>query len=249
MKGELRLQLEQASSAFTLSTSHAVLDFHESLSRGADVVGWTEVAQRHDLLASVCRTSGYQLLLPVEGDTALAVRNIHQVLQHSSIVSVPGAQGPAADGGHGPRGVQLVVFRPFGTREHVAVAEAHWVTKAADSGRQQLALTTDLARIIRTHAAGVRVGFWMGDTNNPDRRMDFTDVDRALRKGELTSCWDELGEWPSTHGGPAGPTLDVVGSYDPDKRVSCARARVWPAGHSDHRPVSAWYTIRPVRGL
>lgn len=247
MIDELRLQLEQASSAFTLSDRKARADFREALSHGADVVGFTEVAARHAALGDVCDTSGYQLLLPTDGDTALAVRGIHKVLQASTIGSVPGEKGPASGGGHGPRTIQLAVVRPFGTREHFAVCEAHWVTKAADTGGQQLAMTMDLARIIRIHAKGSRLGFWMGDTNNPDRRGDFTTVDRALRKGELTSCWDELGEWPPTHGGVRGPTLDVVGSYDPDRRVECARARVWPAENSDHRPVSAWYTVRPLR--
>lgn len=246
MIGELRLQLEQSSSAFTLSDRKARLDFREALSHGADVVGFTEVAERHAALADACDTSGYQLLLPGEGDTALAVRGRHEVIAVGTVTVVPGEKGPAAAGGHGPRAVQMATIRPFGTREHVTVCEAHWVTKAADTGGQQLAMALDLARLIRIHAKGPRLGFWMGDTNNPDRRRDFTTLDRALRKGELTSCWDELGEWPPTHGGVRGPTLDVVGSYDPDRRVECARARVWPAENSDHRPVSAWYTVRPL---
>jgi hypothetical protein len=69
-------------------------------------------------------------------------------------------------------------------------------------------------------------------------------VDLALRKGELTSCWDELGRYPDTAG---RLTLDVVGSFDPDSRVSCLRARRWHKLASDHVAVSAWYQVRHAK--
>lgn len=238
------LQLEQASSAFTLTNAHALGDFLQDLDHSADVVSFTEVAEHHQQLADACDRKGYRLVLPTEGDCAVAVRSLHTVTNSGTVPSVPGRRGPASEGGHGPRPVLWATFVPFGTREHVTVHSAHWVTRKADVGHQQLQLTEDLADAVRDHSRGPRLGFWLGDTNNPDRGFDITEVDRALRKGELTSCWDELGRYPDTH---EGQTIDVVGSYDPDTRVSCLRARRWHKLNSDHLAVSAWYTIQRVR--
>jgi endonuclease/exonuclease/phosphatase (EEP) superfamily protein YafD len=140
--------------------------------------------------------------------------------------------------------VLWVTFAPALFREHVTVACGHWVTRRADTGHQQQQLTDDLAQLIARKAQGHRLGFWMGDTNNPDGPRDRSAVDASLRKGDLTSCWDELGQYPATEG---TATLDVIGSYDPDRRVKCERARRWAGQHSDHRPVSAWYRISPSR--
>lgn len=241
---ELVLQLEQASSEFTLHRGAALADFTEALSRKADVVSFTEVAERNRDLRAACNAADYQLQLADLADTALAVKGIHKIVAAGQHASVPAEPGPARDGGHGPRPVLWVSFRPFGTLETVTVHSGHWPTKRSDTGHQQVALTREMADLVAGHSWGDRLGFWMGDTNNDDRRHQFTAVDHALAKGDLTSCWDELGRWPDTH---ERQTLDVIGSYDPDRRVSCLRARVWPAGHSDHRPVSAWYSIRPVR--
>lgn len=241
----LTMHIQQASSAFTLSDVEAMYDFTVALARGADVTGFTEVAQRHDVLRRACRLTSHHLLLPAQGDTALAVRESHKVLQSGEMLSVPGVKGPAAQGGHGPRSIQWVAFQPFGYGEHVTSHVGHWVTRKADLGRQQTAMTDDLAHAVRDHSHGSRIGFWQGDTNNPDRPHDLTSMDAALAKGDLTSCWDELGHYPETEG---ALTLDIIGSYDPDKRVSCTRARRWPPAHSDHRAVSAWYKVAHPRG-
>jgi len=240
------LHLQQASSAFTMSSRKAGEDFTTQLARHSDVVSFTEVhAHSHALaLATACDHAGYQLVRDAEGDVAVAVKGIHKVHTWGVAQSVPGHPGPAAAGGHGPRNILWVTFQPFGTRERVTHHAAHWVTRKADTGLQQLQMTADLGDVVAAHSQGSRLGFWSGDTNSPDRPHDVTKVDKALRKAELTSCWDELGKWPATH---EASTIDVIGSYDPDHRVDCVRGRRWPPGHSDHRAVSAWYRISPVR--
>lgn len=237
-----RLQLEQASSAFTLPDAQAREDFREALTRGADAVGFTEINKRAHLLREACDAKGYVLV--AAGDVGLAVRSIHRLTDHGVITSVPGQPGPASEGGHTERPILWASFIPFGTGELVTAHVAHWVTHAADTGHQQLAMTRDMADAVAEHSKGHRLGFWLGDTNNPDRATINTDVDKALRRGDLTSCWDELGRYPDTHG---ASTLDVVGSYDPDRRATCVRARVWPSAHSDHLAVSAWYSVSGVR--
>lgn len=234
------LHLQLAASAFTLRDDQAAADFRSALGRRADVVGFTEVHERADVLGDECRRAGYDLMRAKDGDVALAVKRVHQVSDAGQVKSIPAAGGPASQGGHSARPVLWVTFTPLGTREEVSVEIAHWPTKAADTGGQQVKLTDDMAEVVASHSRRSDLGFWMGDVNNPDRPRDVTGVDRAMAKGDLTSCWDELGRWPDTHG---HSTLDVVGSYDPDRRVHCLRARRWPSGHSDHRAVSAWYLI------
>jgi hypothetical protein len=225
-----------------MDPDRALLDFHHDLSHMMDACGFTEVAHFQRQLQVACLDRGYRLLLPPEGDTAIAVSDAHELLDHDYLHVNAGQPGPMASGGHSPRGVQVVQFRPFGTEEVVTFATAHWLTRRADDGGQRLAMTQAMAHTIQQAAKGSRLGFWAGDTNNPDQPGDVSEVDRLLRKGQLTSCWDELGRYPATHG---HTTLDVVGSYDPDGRVSCTRARVWPQLRSDHRPISAWYSVRP----
>lgn len=243
MKRNVWLHLELASSAFTMSDSHARSDFTEALARTPDVLGVTEVGDRWPLFRDTAELHGY-IPVPSGTDVAIAVRAVHSVRRVGVVPSVPGEKGPAAQGGHGPRPVLSVSLVPFGTDERVTVCLAHWVTHAADNGRQQVALTDDLATTVAVQARGTRLGFWMGDTNSPDTPHDRNPVDKALRRGDLTSCWDELGKYPATHG---RDTIDVIGSYDPDLRVVCKAVRRWPAGNSDHRPVSAWYAISPTR--
>lgn len=240
----ISLHLLQSSSAHTLTDRQAASDISFALGRTPDVACFTEVQERHAQLKVACRAMGYQLVLPSRGDVAIAVRSIHTVTDHSEVAGTPAVGHGTGHPAHTARPILSATMLPWGTSERVTVSTAHWVTKRADTGHQQLELAQDMATTVALSAAGHRLGFWAGDTNNNDRPHDITAVDRALAKGELTSCWDELGRWPATHG---AATLDVIGSYDPDRRVTCLRARVWPQLESDHRPVSAWYRIRPVR--
>lgn len=238
----LQLQLGQSSMAFTMHGDAALADFHKVLGHGMDAVGFTEVRTFHPELREACHNRNYQLVIPPDGDTAIAVLFVHNIIGRDYLPVNPGSARPASEGGHGPRGVQVVEFRPRGTRERVTFAEAHWLTRRSDNGGQRLAMTEAMAQVMRKAGKGTRLGFWAGDTNNPDRPAATSDVDLALRKGELTSCWDELGRYPDTHG---RTTIDVVGSYDPDSRVSCTRAKVYPQLHSDHLPLAAFYSVRP----
>lgn len=239
------VQLQQASQRFTMPGQLVGDQFDYNLCRGSDVVTFTEVRTFHTELAHACKRHHYKLLLPDGGDTAIAVLAAHEVIDHGYAASVEGVPGKASAGGHGERGIQHVTMRLMATREHVSVATGHWVTRRADTGRQQYQMTRDLADRVAQLASGRRLAFWSGDTNNDDHLQATSDVDRELRRGDLTSCWDELGRYPDT---VPGATIDIIGSYDPDRRVECLRARTWHALHSDHKSVSAWYRIRGVRG-
>lgn len=238
------LHLMQASSAHSLTDAQALEDIAFDLGREADCVTFTEVQHRHDMLRQACHLKGYQLVLPAHGDVAVAVRSIHRVTDHGELASIPAVGHGEGKPAHTARPILWVRFVLFGTREQVTVSTAHWVTKRADVGHQQQLLSTAMAAAVRASASGSRLGFWTGDTNDNDGPRTVSPSAKALAKGELTSCWDELGRYPDSHG---NALLDIIGSYDPDRRVSCIRARVWPQLHSDHRPVSAWYRISPVK--
>jgi hypothetical protein len=237
---QLVLQLGQSS----LKEGHALADIYAdtlaNLSHGDDVRGFTEAARYRSVLRRACKDRGYQLVLPPEGDTAIALRGDHELLANGWQPVVASSHKPL----HGPRGIHVATFRPAGTRERISVCELHNV-RAVVSGAQQLAMVRELGEAVAAAGRGSRLAFYMGDMNHDDRRKDYSPYDRHLRKLDLTSCWDELGRWPATH--EHGTTIDVVGSYDPDNRVTCLRARTWHQLHSDHSALSAFYRIAPVR--
>jgi hypothetical protein len=242
-RGEHRLVLQLGQSS--LKEGHPLADVYAdalaNLSHGDDARGFTEAARYHSVLRRACKDKGYQLVLPPGGDTAVALRLEHELVGSHWRSVLPSSHKPL----HGPRGIQVVEFIPQGTSERVTFCELHNV-RAVVSGHQQLAMLQELGDVIAAAAAGSRLGFWAGDMNHDDRRKPYSTYDTALRRQDLTSCWDELGRWPATHF-PQGTTLDWVGSFDPDRRVRCLRARTWHQLHSDHSALSAFYAISPVR--
>lgn len=238
------LQLGQASgqaqSVGGPSDAAMFSDYLADLDHGDDAVGFTETHKRGHLLARACREQGYLLHTTSHGDVALAIRDVHRVMAAGAIPGLPAGRG------HTARPIVWATFKPAGTDELVTVHEAHWLRNGQPG---HIALTQIMADAVASHADGPQLGFWMGDVNNLDRPHDVTGVDKALSAGDLVSCWDELGRYPDTHpGGPDSP-IDVVGKYDPDRRVSCLRARRWHQLHTDHVALSAWYRISPVKGL
>lgn len=239
----LTLHLQQASLQRTDDAHGETLpDLETILGRRAHVVGFTEAQGFHPELTAAARRHGYRLLLPSDGDTAMAVRGDVLVRGHAVRRVSPARPNRPGQPGHVAR--NILTAQLVADEELVSVSEAHWTTRKGDAGGERLAMTQAMAEVVAQEAAGSRLGFWLGDTNSDDRPQPHGVVDGALKAGQLTSCWDELGRWPATHG---RQTLDVVGSYDPDHRVTCKRAKVWHQLHSDHRQVSAFYAVRPRR--
>jgi hypothetical protein len=234
------LQLGQSSLKEGHKPDDVFRDALVNLSHGDDARGFTEATRYHGVLREACQAKGYRLVLPPGGDTAIALRQEHELVSVHWRSVLPASHKPL----HGPRGVQVLEFIPQGTSERVTLCELHNV-RAVVSGAQQLAMVQELGDVIAAAAGGSRLAFYMGDMNHDDRRKAYSPYDAQLRRQDLTSCWDELGRWPATH--ENGGTIDVVGSYDPDRRVRCLRARTWHQLHSDHSALSAFYGISPVR--
>ena len=99
-------------------------------------------------------------------------------------------------------------------------------------------------RRVKAAGKGRGVAFWTADTNvdedDPAGRAFYA----ALRAGGLEPITDALDLEPKPTRGRR--TIDVVGGYDPDRRVTARGMRVWPRDHSDHRAVSGFYEIRPL---
>ena len=120
----------------------------------------------------------------------------------------------------------------------------HWLTYAAaeKSGRHNLhrKMTETMGAQVKKHGVGSSIAFFSGDVNRGDGDKDFP-TGLFKRMGLLT-CWQEIGAYLGTHMA-RGRTLDVIGSYVPDKRVKCKRVFVDRKFNSDHHMVIAIYTI------
>lgn len=228
----MRLHIQQASLQAEAPVPERVAGLDTILARGADVVGFTEATAIHPELATACRRHNYRPIFPTRGDVAMAVRRPHRVM-HSGTIAVTE---------HGPRVLLTAVVAMDG--ELVSFTEAHWITRRTDPhDKRRMLLTGKLGTTVAASARGSRLGFWLGDTNDDDTAADASPIQAELAAHRLTSVWDELGRYPVTHP-PSGKTMDVIGSYDPDRRVSALRARTYPRLHSDHLQLSAWYSVQ-----
>lgn len=241
------LHIEQMSLRFNADKDVVHKRIREALQRAPDVVGFTECAAgvMRPVAIDACHAEGYRFH-GGPGDTATAVSPEHRVKDHGAIFALAGQPGPAAEGGHGPRYIDWVKFGFHGS--DVWFHEAHWVTLHPDTAlrhQQHQHMTVLMCAAVDRHGAGDRLSFFGGDTN----------VDEALDRGaehwkphwqfahhDLTTIYDELHTYPATAG---RTTIDIIGSYNPDARVSAEAVHVWPsdAPALDHRQVSGWYTI------
>jgi hypothetical protein len=231
-----------------------------------DVVAFSEAHKASRVRPAVKRVGtkrGWQVYVPPKGDVVLAVHPRHRLLE-TGYVHVLDAQTGLPKGNFSNRGVAFVTFiTPAGNV--VTDHSIHWITAfrldrrpGPESPREikHMEQTDAVIEQVTAHGEGRRVSFWQGDTNVPedrDKGADNVAIHARFREHGLTSVWDELSasqaipaNFPSTHG-RRGSTIDIIGSYDPDRRVTAVDARVRPIRHSDHQVVDAWYDVRPVR--
>lgn len=215
-----------------------------------DVVGGTEAGGRpgNNLRAALqwfAPRYGFRLFSQPQGDWLAVSRTFGHVDRASFDLVVPAKGGK---GGHSGRGIWSVTIKPHNTRygPAVHVGTSHWLTDRSDpSGAQNELLDHEIGQWAADVGSGSDLVFYMGDTNNDDQRVD------VFGGAPLTTCWDELGRWPTTHphAGGRGPTIDVVASFDRDRRVSCRTARALSDRDlklfGDHYSVTAVYAVMP----
>jgi hypothetical protein len=241
----VKIHLMQASMQFSDPDFQTVADLRSIFTRGADVIGFTEMApaahRKQHVLEQIAREHNYRVYVGGNGDTALAVAPEHRLLARGTKRVHDGRSGK---GKHGPRDIDYVCVDIRG--ERVWVHEAHWVTKFNDDAERRedhIAMTKAMIGLVEDHAEATDLSFFMGDINineKIDRGQDKRKPDYLFNAAGLTTIWDELHKAIGTHGKSC---IDIVGSYVRDKRVKAHRVKVWPQGHSDHRPVSAIYKI------
>jgi hypothetical protein len=118
---------------------------------------------------------------------------------------------------------------------------AHWITFGGGN-RQDLRgeQSEAMADRVRLHGKGKRLSFWQGDTNEDEEKRPQGAVQKPLTRGRLVSIYDALDKYPATHG---SRTIDVIGHFDADGRVTPEKVRVGKVRNSPHRVVDATYTI------
>lgn len=133
----------------------------------------------------------------------------------------------------------------------ITFLEFHNVTNAyagneRRTGKSVALLAAAVARA-ETGSAGRGLAVLAADLNvdeDTDLGTDPRGPAAIFGAAGITTVYDELRTYPDTHG---RKTLDVIGTVDRDGRVSASRVKVWPAGHSDHRRVSAYLAIKGTR--
>ena len=132
-----------------------------------------------------------------------------------------------------------------GWETELTVLASHFQTQGISREAARLkdnaSLAAEVGRMARAHGGGTAKVFFGADVNMPDNRKD-------VFFGEpLTSCWDELKEYPRTTG---WGTIDVIASYNPDTAVSCRYAHAYPDSefdlNTDHYLIDATYTVAAV---
>jgi hypothetical protein len=241
------LHVMQMSLRFNVGDDALHTALHTALDRAPDVVGFTECRahQTRPVVLDVCRAMGYRLH-GGPGDTAVAVAQRHPLLDFGNVFVNPAEPGPAAEGGHGARYIDWSTFRFH--HSVTTLCEAHWVTRHPDSvarRREHRDMTQAMIREVEQHGHGPHLAFFAGDVNvdeATDRATDHALPGWMFGFAGLTTIYDELHRYPDTAG---DATLDIIGSYDYDRRVTGCRVHVWPKSPGlDHQQVSAWYDIK-----
>lgn len=98
-----------------------------------------------------------------------------------------------------------------------------------------------LAVLAEQYGAGTAKVFFSGDVN-------LDDLTKQVVPSSMLTCWDELKQYPNTHG---SRTIDVFARYKRDTRVKLAGARTRPGLglKGDHKLIEVEYDIvKPVPG-
>lgn len=208
--------------------------FKRARETGALFVTGTEAGAKegdedlHSLLIDAAKEYDYHINAQRFGDWAAVDKR--QVLKDSIHHGyegpfIPGTHGlKASQGAHSPRGITTIEAEPrvkgVGI---VTMGCAHFLTHRSTlvSGSNQ-PLITGISRWAHGAGSGRKLVFFDADANLRDDRVD------VFNGAPLTTCWDELGKYPATHGlnKQRGTTIDIVSSYDHDGRVECKSAHV-----------------------
>lgn len=205
-----------------------------------DWVTGTEAGQRdlRKALGQACEEHGYRLHVAQDVWVAVSKNRIEGGWREGFTKVVDSSRGR---GQHGDRGIGWVSFEHtrVGT---VSIGVCHYLTQGRKVKDPNYHLNTQLARAVgewgRERGQGSALAFYAGDQNIPDLVYD------TFRGAPFTSLADELGKPQNTGHG----SIDVIASYDHDKRV---KGRYWRVLddkefwlHSDHFACEGGFDVR-----
>lgn len=241
----LRLRLAHASMQFSDSPSQQAHDVRVVFGRGYDIITGTESGPDnplHELVGRAAPDEGYRLAHFRSQWVAMHERIIKGGWRKGYVPSIESTEG---FGRHPDRGIVWGSAETDGYGRITAGA-GHLLTHGDQPGEPNFALNKryvgDIADWGTEAASGNAIALYGGDQNHDDALGD------TFRGKPFTSCWDELGKYPDTHG---DRTLDVLASHDTDRRVKCLSARSLRDRqvflNTDHYLIEAVYEVRPKR--
>lgn len=238
----LTIHLLHYSSQFTDVTNATEEDLRFVFDKGADIITFTEMGNYGNQRASykamlrIARNNDYRPVVG-PGDTQIAVKVGNGVwVKNSGTVPVH----PARTGRYARKYISWVHVRFHG--EDVFHHVAHWVTTPTSTGidmQRHIKMSKTVARQVAKHAKDDNISFFAGDMNMGPAKDKYPH--QIFRSKHLQTCWRDAGHRPATR--TSGSTIDVIGRYKLDARVSFKRYKAWPFQNSDHRPFSVWYQI------
>lgn len=236
------LHLMHHSTQFSDSAAKFSADLRQDLKREPHILSLGETKTHLAELRQVARELGYTPVININGNNeAFCVRTSDDRIRVKDKGAFKVLDGEA--GSHSARFVHYVRVSWYG--EDLWFHTAHWslVRNARDKVKHQK-ITDQMITQVKKHGQKGAISFFSGDVNDDDQPNGNvkTNWNQKFRQNGLLTIWDEFKVYPATMG-YVGRTIDVIGSYDADKRVKGERYKAWPMGHSDHRAISAWYEI------
>lgn len=244
MQRTLKLRLGHASMLYKVSQAQAKHDAEAIFKRGFDWITGTEAGENPVQSALRDAADKYNYKIFIYQDNWIAVEKStidpdswfqvgNKIIDNDKVI------GPGHD-----TNVARVTFKHkiLGT---ITILCSHYPTKGrpVPSGifRRNLRWTRFLARAIgalgRKFGKGRALVFYGGDQNIIDRIND------TFFGQPFTSAWDEIGRYENTGHG----NIDVIASYDSDKRVECTGVRALDDFElqlfTDHYLVEAGYRV------
>jgi hypothetical protein len=213
--------------------------FSYAAKAGAVFLTGTEAGARgtlRDALIASAKLYGFAINAHQTGEWTAVNRKLATVV-------VKGFAGPFIPGTptHTPRGIAWSTARlKAGDVGDITVGVSHFLTDKTEdrTGQSNTPLLEGIAAWGQRMGKGRALVLFNADVNADDKPND------VFGGKPFTTCWDELGKWPDTHG---RRTIDVSASYDRDGRVAAKSARVLTDSDihlfTDHFMIEAVYAV------
>lgn len=233
--------------------------FEHAKKQGRAWITGTEAAAGSGPLAEIlhdaAKAHGFKPWIPlvhgINTDSWVAVNREFYVpgtFRRDFIPVVPGSNKVYAERGIDPEGLPMWGSRGLTTVSFIHeelgefnVAASHYIVRKAhmqDLNQQIAEAAGDWAHDV---AKGTALAFYAGDQNLEDSEDD------TFFGEPLTSVWDELDKHPNTGHG----NIDVIASYDRDRRVRAVYARALKDARlplfTDHFYIEAGFEVARIR--